>query len=463
LITRKIVSKKNILIFLITCSFLFYSYWELNRIFILFLSLLINYFFGKAIIRIKNNKKKILIIGIFFNLGVLIYYKYKNFFITNFSKLIFINIEINQAILPLAISFFTFQQISYLVEIYKNKIQKQNFLHYLFFVTFFPHLIAGPMVLYNQISKQLKNNKILKIKFDNINFAICIFFIGLFKKTVLGEQFGYWANLGYDKSIDNLTLIESWQTSLSYSLQIYFDFSAYSDMAYGLALLFNIKYIQNFNSPYKAKNIQDFWRRWHISLYIFFKRYIYLPLGGNKKGQLRTIFNIFLTFLLCGLWHGASWMFIIWGLIHALGLIFYRFFILTKIRIHYVISCFITFNYINFSWIFFRAENFEDAKKIITGMIGLNTSGIIDYLIYNLIDKNSLNNKIEFFQNIEGGRSSLLTILVGLFLVFFNKNSFQICQETKGKKTVFYILMGFTIFCGISFINKSSQFIYFNF
>jgi D-alanyl-lipoteichoic acid acyltransferase DltB (MBOAT superfamily) len=463
LITRKIASKKNILIFLITCSFLFYSYWELNRIFILFLSLLINYFFGKAIIRIKNNKKKILIIGIFFNLGVLIYYKYKNFFITNFSKLIFINIEINQAILPLAISFFTFQQISYLVEIYKNKIQKQNFLHYLFFVTFFPHLIAGPMVLYNQISKQLKNNKILKIKFDNINFAICIFFIGLFKKTVLGEQFGYWANLGYNKSIDNLTLIESWQTSLSYSLQIYFDFSAYSDMAYGLALLFNIKYIQNFNSPYKAKNIQDFWRQWHISLYIFFKRYIYLPLGGNKKGQLRTIFNIFLTFLLCGLWHGASWMFIIWGLIHALGLIFYRFFILTKIRVHYVISCFITFNFINFSWIFFRAENFEDAKKIITGMIGLNKSGIIDYFIYILINKNSLNNRMEFFQNIEGGYSSILTILVGLFLVFFNKNSFQICQETKGKKTAFYILMGFVIFFGISFINKSSQFIYFNF
>jgi D-alanyl-lipoteichoic acid acyltransferase DltB (MBOAT superfamily) len=463
LITRKITSKKNILIFLITCSFLFYSYWELNRIFILFLSLLINYLFGKAIIRIKNNKKKILIIGIFFNLSVLIYYKYKNFFITNFSKLILINIEIDQIILPLAISFFTFQQISYLIEIYKKKIKKQNFLHYLFFVTFFPHLIAGPMVLYNQISNQLKNNKILRLKFNNINFAICIFFIGLFKKTVLGEQFGYWANLGYNKSIDNLTLIESWQTSLAYSLQIYFDFSAYSDMAYGLALLFNIKYIQNFNSPYKAKNIQDFWRRWHISLYIFFKRYIYLPLGGNKKGQLRTIFNIFLTFLLCGLWHGASWMFILWGLIHALGLIFYRFFILTKIRIHYVISCFITFNYINFSWIFFRAENFEDAKKIITGMLGLNKNGNIDYLNYILIDKNSLNNKIDLFQNIEGGYSSILAILIGLFLVFFNKNSYQICQETKGRKTFFYILMGFIIFCGISFINKSSQFIYFNF
>lgn len=462
-ITRKITSKKNILIFLITCSFLFYSYWELNRIFILFLSLLVNYFFGKAIIRIKNNKKKLLILGIFFNLSVLIYYKYKNFFIISFTKLINVNPEIDQIILPLAISFFTFQQISYLVEIYKNKIKNPNLLHYLFFITFFPHLIAGPMVLYNQISNQLKNNKILKLKFNNINFALCIFFIGLFKKTVLGEEFGYWANIGYNKSVDNLTLIESWQTSLAYSLQIYFDFSAYSDMAYGLALLFNIRYIQNFNSPYKATNIQDFWRRWHISLYIFFKRYIYLPLGGNKRGQLRTVFNIFLTFLLCGLWHGASWMFIMWGAIHALGLIFYRFFLLTKIRINNIFSCFITFNFVNFSWIFFRSENFEDAKKIITGMIGLNEIGTLDFFIYRFIDENSTNNRIKFFQNIEGGYSSILTILVGLFVIFFTKNSFQICQKNKEKKIAFYILMGFVIFCGISFINKSSQFIYFNF
>ncbi len=456
LITRKIVSKKNILIFLIGCSLLFYSYWELNRIFILLLSLVINFLFGEAIIKIKN-KKNILIVGIFFNLCILIYYKYTNFLFINFSKLINLNFEINQIVLPLAISFFTFQQISYLVEIYKNKIQKQNLLHYLFFITFFPHLIAGPMVLYNQISNQLKNNKLFKLKLDNINFAICIFFIGLFKKTVLGEEFGYWANVGYDKSANSLSMIEGWQTSLAYSLQIYFDFSAYSDMAYGLALLFNVKYIQNFNSPYKALNIQDFWRRWHVSLYIFFKRYIYIPLGGNKKNQLITIFNIFLTFLLCGIWHGAGWMFIIWGLIQGIGLVIYKFFISTKIRIHYIVSWFITFNFINLSWVFFRSENFEEAKKIITGMMGLNNIGLS--VMYDFENKNL---KINLFRNIESGYLSILTIVLGLFLVFFTRNSFQICQR-KERGIMFYILMGFVIFCGISFINKSSQFIYFNF
>ena len=305
------------LIFLILSSLIFYSLWDYRFVPLLILSILINYFLIK---NIKQNKI-VLTLGILTNLLILIFFKYSNFFIND---IFYININLfNSLILPLGISFFTFQQISCLVDAYKKKIKVNNLKEYFTYVIFFPQLIAGPIVRYDQVIDQFINiSKLNKIEWNNTNLGIVLFIIGFFKKVFFANHFGnvvdtYFLQISDGNSIDSIHI---WYLTYNFALQIYFDFSAYTDMALGLGLLIGIKLPINFNSPYKSINIIEFWRSWHISLSLFFRDYLYIPLGGNRNKFYVKFFIIVFVMTVAGLWHGASWTFLIWGFIHGLYL-----------------------------------------------------------------------------------------------------------------------------------------------
>lgn len=271
--------------FLVFSSLFFYSYWNILYLPLILISMLFNYTIGLTLAKVnkKVSNKTLLSIGIISNLALLGYFKYADFFIDNVNFIFSANLPSLNIVLPLAISFFTFQQIAYLVDSYRQQTKEYDFLNYALFVTFFPQLIAGPIVHHKEMMPQFANLKNKLINYKNIALGLFIFSFGLFKKVIIADTFAIWATNGFDNAT-TLSFIEAWTTSLSYTFQLYFDFSGYTDMAIGLALLFNIKLPINFNSPYKSLNIQEFWRRWHITLSRFLKDYIYIPLGGNRRG-----------------------------------------------------------------------------------------------------------------------------------------------------------------------------------
>jgi len=310
-------------------------------------------------------------LGILFNLGLLGFFKYADFFIVNLNRVFDIGVGALDMALPLAISFFTFQQIAYLVDCFQKDTQEYDFLNYCLFVSFFPQLIAGPIVHHREMMPQFMRLKTKTLNWSNVSTGIFIFCLGLFKKVVVADSFAQWANAGFDAG-HALGLFEAWGASLSYTFQIYYDFSGYTDMAIGAALLFNIRLPVNFNSPYKALSIQDFWRRWHITLSRWLRDYVYIPLGGNRRGQNRTYLNLFVTFLLGGLWHGAGWTFVVWGATHGAVMVVHRFWGSKGLKMPAPIAWLTTFLFINATWVFFRAETFDGALKVLSGMTGLN-------------------------------------------------------------------------------------------
>ena len=365
--------------------------------------------------------------------------------------------------LPLAISFFTFQQIAYLVDSYRAETHEYDFLNYAVFVAFFPQLIAGPIVHHKEMMPQFSNVRNKVKNYHNIALGLFIFSIGLFKKVVIADTFAIWATNGFDVA-EKLNLIEAWITSLSYTLQLYFDFSGYTDMAIGTALLFNIKLPINFNSPYKATSIQDFWRRWHITLSRFLKDYIYIPLGGNRNGEARTYTNLFTTFLLGGIWHGAGWTFVFWGVLHGMALVVHRAWHELGFKMNTILAWFITFNFINIGWVFFRAKEFEDAIKVLKGMIGMT----------GITLPNTFSSKLSFLSRygvefgnfiVETGGDgyyTLMWLMSSMVLVLAFKNSMEQLNTFKiSKKTVWFSGVLFTV--GILSMNKVSEFLYFNF
>lgn len=369
------------IIWLVTSSLLFYGYSSTKYISIVLISIVINFFIGKLIIR--NNlsaadrpeskyNHAILLLGISINISILAYFKYMNFFIETINTATHASIRLPDIALPLAISFYTFQQISYLADCFKAKINKANIAEYFFFVLFFPQLIAGPILRYAEIIPQLTADNMKRVNWDNIGKGVFLFAAGLFKKVVIADTFARWAIIDavQNKSIG---FVDAWTISLSYTFQLYYDFSGYSDMAIGAALLFNFKLPINFNSPYQAANIQDFWRRWHITLSRWLRDYLYIPLGGNKKGTSRTLLNIFLTFLLGGIWHGAGWTFVAWGALHGAGLAAHRVWQRAGLSLHPVLGRLCTFLFINFTWVYFHAPDMALANSFIKAMLGLTT------------------------------------------------------------------------------------------
>jgi len=440
--------------FLVFSSLFFYSWWNIVYLPIILSSMLFNYAIGNSFANeIKENKhtfsrKSVLIFGIISNILLLGYFKYMDFFIENVNLVSGMNYGLLHLALPLAISFFTFQQIAYLVDSYRFETKEYDFLNYALFVTFFPQLIAGPIVHHSEMMPQFSNTRSKVINYKNISIGLFIFSIGLFKKVVIADTFAIWASNGFDKT-EILTLMEAWATSLSYTFQLYFDFSGYTDMAIGAALLFNIKLPINFNSPYKATSIQDFWRKWHITLSRFLKDYIYIPLGGNQKGNYRTYNNLIVTFLLGGIWHGAGWTFVFWGFLHGFALVIHRIWSKFGFKLWTWLAWLLTFNFINIAWIFFRAKQWDDAIKVLVGMFGLNDIGNI-----NLLIKLGTSFKDDFL--------IWVAVLIISIISFFIKNSSQLAHDFK--PNIRYAMYTAILFVfSIASFQKISEFLYFNF
>ncbi len=451
--------------FLVFSSLFFYSWWNIIYLPLILISMLFNYVLGRQLAKVvyqKHIKKMLLIVGVIANLALLGYYKYADFFIENVNMLLDTHLSLLHLALPLAISFFTFQQIAYLVDSYRGETQEYDFLNYAVFVAFFPQLIAGPIVHHAEMMPQFENIRNKVKNYRNIALGLFVFSIGLFKKVILADTFAVWATNGFDIA-EKLNFFEAWVTSLSYTLQLYFDFSGYTDMAIGAALLFNIKLPINFNSPYKAVSIQDFWRRWHITLSRFLKDYVYIPLGGNRKGEIRTYSNLFTTFLLGGIWHGAGWTFVLWGAMHGIALVVHRAWQQFGFRMHTVLAWFITFNFINIGWVFFRAKEFDDAIKVLKGMSGMTGVTLPNVLSSKLSFLTQYGVEFGNFIRETGGNSyTPFGLIFGLMIVFGLKNSMELLQNFKvSRKTVWF--SGILFIIGILSMNKVSEFLYFNF
>ncbi|MBF0102653.1 MAG: MBOAT family protein [Desulfobacterales bacterium] len=372
------------MISVIAASFFFYGYWNWKYTGLLAISISVNYLFGKTIERTKSGW--ITAFAIALNLSMLGYYKYTAFFLSTINDLLNGQLNIPNIILPLGISFFTFQQIAFLADVYQEKIHPDNFLHYCLFIIFFPKLFAGPIVHYKELVPQLKNSRSLDACINDLSIGLVIFTIGLFKKYAIADSLAAYADPIF-KQMENLAtvdMITSWKAILSYTFQIYFDFSGYSEMAIGLSRLFGWKLPLNFYSPYQSLNISEFWRRWHITLSRFLRDYLYIPLGGNKKGQFRLAINVVTVMFLGGLWHGAGWPFIIWGVLHGLFLVIHRSYEIVMMRIPQYrfwgmksmtigFSWMVTFLCVMVAWIFFRLPNVSSAIHMIMSLINTKT------------------------------------------------------------------------------------------
>jgi D-alanyl-lipoteichoic acid acyltransferase DltB (MBOAT superfamily) len=463
---------------LVIMSLFFYAYWNIAYLPLLLGSILFNLAVGTVLSRnsacstsghLWFSSRFVLAGGIAANLALLGYFKYADFLVDNINSVFNAGLISPHILLPLGISFFTFTQIAYLVDSYRGETGEYDFLNYALFVTFFPHLIAGPILHHREMMSQFKSRWTLAIRYRNIALGLFIFSIGLFKKVVIADTFAVWANAGFDAADEgsSLDFFSAWAASLSYTFQLYFDFSGYCDMAIGAALLFNIWLPINFNSPYQALDIQDFWRRWHITLSRYLRDYLYIPLGGSRCSTPRVYFNLMATFILGGLWHGASWMFVIWGALHGIALVAYRAWSGSGLRMPKAVAWLLTFNFINISWVFFRASTLDGALRVIWGMMDINsvinlpllqvpTSSLVwggwfsDHLLRWL--------PVGLAANLFCFTAILLTLGI-----ISQKNSFELMMggqdaiKLSGALLLFCIAMYFTM------VTTSSIFLYFNF
>jgi len=369
---------------LLAASVFFYGYWMPVFTLLLLASIAGNFAFGKRIAQTKVGSRAAniwLTAGIVFDLGLLAYFKYANFFVANLDALLGTHWGPLKVILPIGISFYTFTQIAYLVDTWARKVNEARPIHYGLFVTYFPHLVAGPVLHHAQMMPQFADAAVYR--FDAARFfgGLCIFALGLFKKVVIADGIAPYADAVFRPADAGLvpSTEEAWIGALAYTFQLYFDFSGYSDMAIGLSWMFNIRLPFNFDSPYKALNISDFWRRWHISLSTFLRDYLYIALGGNRKGKVRRYVNLALTMVLGGLWHGASWSFVLWGALHGAYLVANHAFRavverlglaprLGRSRVFAVLAWSVTALAVVVAWVFFRAETMGGALRILQAM-----------------------------------------------------------------------------------------------
>lgn len=416
-------------LWLAIASLCFYGYWNPKYIPLLLGSILFNYAVGRRLLVRESRRKALLTFGLAANVLLLGYYKYADFLIDNWNGLTGSNTPLLHIILPLGISFFTFTQIAYLVDAYRKKVQEYRFVNYVLFVTFFPHLIAGPILHHKDMMPQFDRLRNKVWNWRNLMSGLLLFCIGLSKKMLVADTLAGYANDGFTHAVH---FVDSWIACLSYTFQIYYDFSGYTDMAIGIALLFNIRLPQNFNSPYRATSIQDFWRRWHITLSQFLRDYIYIPLGGNRRGFWTANRNVLITFLIGGLWHGASWMFILWGLLHGAGQAVQNIWKRYGKPLPAWLCWGITFLFINITWVFFRAESLAQASRILRGMAGLSGlgfSGIADYtlivpaiLLLLLVTRVSPNLTASASKLRPGWTTAaLMALMFMISLLFFNR------------------------------------------
>ena len=478
---RKLIGIESSFVVLIVASLIYYAYWKIEYLGILIISILGNFIVGQYLTgKSKTSTTKLVLgFGIAGNLAALGYYKYAGFFIENIDLLTSSNLQTLEIVLPLAISFFTFQQIAYLVDAYRGEVRDYNFRHYCLFVTFFPQLIAGPIVHHKEMLPQFIDKT--KSLFNPGLFweGLTQFVIGLFKKVVIADTVALFATpvfFAADQG-SSISFTEAWIGTLAYTFQLYFDFSAYSDMAIGIGKMFGINLPANFNSPYKANSIIGFWTRWHMTLSRFLKDYLYVPLGGSRCSGLRRNINLLVTMLLGGLWHGASWNFVVWGGMHgvfiAINHMWRNFCASRQLSTesfpgYQILSKALTFLVVILAWVMFRAETFDGALRIYSGM-----SNFQDFAVQQLWGE-----ALEFIE-IPARATVMISICFVLAFLLPNTQEFinLLAEKNKAYKSanlrpnwlsanlnngLAVILAGFFVM-SISSMNKVSEFLYFQF
>jgi alginate O-acetyltransferase complex protein AlgI len=476
------------IIYLSIVSLLFYTYWNAYSLPIILFSICVNYFLGSQLLKHEIKNYNLLLFSVVFNVILLGYFKYLNFLIFNINFILNLfnlsAISYSNIMLPLGVSFFTFTQITYLIECYNKNVKVKNFFSYILFVTFFPHLIAGPLLRYTSIINQFLDKKIFTIDKTKVVVGIAIFIIGLGKKILIADNIGYYSDLIYKSSSTNVIepqIILSWLGSICYLFQLYFDFSGYSDMAIGIALFFGILLPINFNSPLRATSIIDFWNSWHISLTRFIREYIYNPIAikltrlSLEKSETQKIFLILIfptlsTFAIIGFWHGANWTFVFFGLAHGLFVIIN--YLWNKIRLsnnrlinlNNFIAWLITFLSINISFVLFRADNLFQALKIYKAMLGFNG------ISYPSFQSKFWEGSIIF--NSGDFIHMLILILLSFFIVIFLPNTKSLIPFYKEKNFDNYklfnsywfpVILSFIFVISLLQIKKTSPFLYFQF
>ncbi len=459
---------------LISCSLFFYAWWNYKYLALIVGSILLNFICGQLIVRNRNSARKLcLVTGICINLGLLGFFKYADFFISTTNQLFATEYNLLHIILPLAISFFTFQQIAYLVDRYQDTALSReiNFLEYSLFVAFFPQLIAGPIVHHKHVIPQFRQPDFGRFQYKNFCIGLTIFFFGLFKKVIIADKFGEWATPAFSSVDGGNTLSgqEAWLGAMAYTFQLYFDFSGYSDMAIGLARMFGIKLPINFFSPYKADSIIEFWRRWHMTLSQFLRDYLYIPLGGSRKGKFWRYINLMITMLLGGLWHGAGWTFVFWGGLHGFYLCVNHGWRACKQHLPLPtlpaflvkpLSVLITFIAVVIAWVFFRAETFPGALSMLQSMFSLTTP-VSDYSpVYDRPDR------------------VIKWIVIACGIVWLSPNVLQMfareeptIDKLPQQKSLFYwspnvfwaLILIVIMFKTVDSLNNISEFLYFQF
>ncbi len=439
----KLTDKNNILIF---SSLIFYSFWIFNYIYLILAIVISNFLFGKKLIKTKSFK--VLLCSILFNIILLLFFKYFDFLIKNINFIFNSNFKELRLPYPLAISFITFQNIIFLIDCYDSQIKKITFKKYAVFSLFFPQLIAGPITRFNLMNDQF-SKKIFSFNYNYLSKGIFIISIGLFKKIVIADKLAILVNQNYD-SLSQLSSLEAWISSICFTLQFYFDFSGYADIAVGLALLFMIQIPFNFNSPLKSTSIIEFWQRWHLTLTSFLTNYIYIPILKNLKViNIKNIaISTTITFFIAGLWHGPSWNFIFFGLWNGVLLIINQIFRKYKINLFKQINYVITLICINIGFIFFRTENLNDAFLIIIKLFDFRS-------LYTDINSNLLSFLL-------ADKVTSFTMIIAFLIISLKKNSNKYLEKFK-PKLKFLLATIFMFSFSILYLNRTNEFLYFKF
>jgi D-alanyl-lipoteichoic acid acyltransferase DltB (MBOAT superfamily) len=456
---------------LLLASLAFYSWWNPAYLPLILMSILFNYTLGNLVAvpddqsstgRKTISRKALFVFGIAVNIIFLGCFKYTDFIIANINAVMKTSIPLPHIVLPLGISFFTITQIAFLVDSYEGLVTERKLLNYALFVSFFPHLLAGPILHHKEMMPQFDQTRNKVFNYRSLALGFFLFFIGLFKKVIIADEFVSNVQTAFDVA-KSLTFIEAWIASLSYTFQLYCDFSGYTDMAIGIGLMFNIRLPENFNSPYKAVNIIDFWKRWHITLSNFITTYLYTPIlrSFGRITFVNSLAAILLAMFISGVWHWAGWTFIICGTLHGMALVINHVWKKAKLKMPLPVAWLLTFMFINMSFVFFRAKNVGDALKVLKGMLGCNGVAVSSNFGGSQFLKRIGVSSGGVIEELVRTRS-LVIIGILILLVLFGKNSTRMAQEFRPslKNALFVSILAVV---SILSLQKITEFIYFNF
>ena len=451
-------------VFLLGMSLWFYGYFHVEYLFIIVFSILCNYGFYVLLGRSSGSgRRKWLLAGaLMLNVGILFYYKYFNFFLENVNGIFGRNFALTSILLPLGISFFTFQQLSFVIDAYKGEVPAYRFLDYACFVTYFPQLIAGPIVTHDELIPQFMDEERKRFRWDNFVRGMYLFVLGLSKKVLIADTFGNGVNWGF-ANIGELDSTNGFLVMLFYTIQIYFDFSGYCDMAVGLGRMMNLELPLNFHSPYRAASITEFWDRWHMTLTRFFTRYVYIPLGGSRKGTVRTCRNVMLVFLVSGLWHGADWTFVLWGACHGVCSVLTRLCKGTLERIPQAVRWLGTFLFLNVTWVLFLADSIGDAARLLGKLLELDFGPVNGSLTAGFyLPECGLLDSLIPFTRICPEFFLIVFTAAALFLLFGVRNAYEKMKAFEPELGRLLLTALLLVWCICSFSGVST-FLYFNF